>query len=540
MMPRTLAASLAACLVLLTLPAGAATQVDFAEGFTLIGSNPLFARGMNAAPAMYEHYLYIGSRTDGMPQHPHPGVLVVDVADPENPEVVGEIGSPDEGVPMETSRELRVWPEKKLLMVLNFQCSAILHACVSGADAAGSMTRTIKFYDLTDPAKPSLVSTYTPTRTPHEFFLWDDPARPGRALLYSAMTTSSTVQPNLIVTDISRARKGVFPEVAKWIGNDLYTDAERSSGADLRLHSLGLSADGRLAYLAYLGGGFFMLDTSDFADAKPAPKLRLATPVSKRVAWGSPGAHSAVKIYGTRYVLVTDEEYGDAVDPITGNDHGCPWGWARIVDVANEARPKVVAEFKIDENDESKCGFQDTPAGTFGTADPTTSFFSSYSAHNPTVLHDLAFVTWHSGGLRAIDLTDPTHPTQAGVFTPQPLTSVSTEDPALSIGGNKVVSWSYPIISGGLIYIVDVRNGLQVLRYTGRRHALVDGITFLEGNSNLGDAARLDGVSVLGAQISRPRPAPRPDLPATGVGSGETGVLLLVAAALIARRLRAA
>jgi hypothetical protein len=38
---------------------------------------------------------------------------------------------------------------------------------------------------------------------------------------------------------------------------------------------------------------------------------------------------------------------------------------------------------------------------------------------------------------------------------------------------------------------VDIRNGLYVLRYTGPRAGEVSGLTFLEGNSNLGDAVRI-------------------------------------------------
>jgi hypothetical protein len=71
------------------------------------------------------------------------------------------------------------------------------------------------------------------------------------------------------------------------------------------------------------------------------------------------------------------------------------------------------------------------------------------------------------------------------------LASVATEDPALSRGPNKVVMWSFPIIRDGLIYVVDIRNGLFVLRYTGPRSGEVGGISFLEGNSNLGDAGAL-------------------------------------------------
>jgi hypothetical protein len=52
--------------------------------------------------------------------------------------------------------------------------------------------------------------------------------------------------------------------------------------------------------------------------------------------------------------------------------------------------------------------------------------------------------------------------------------------------------WSFPIIHNGLIYVVDIRNGLYVLRYTGAHADEVNAITFLEGNSNLGDAGRLD------------------------------------------------
>ncbi len=97
--------------------------------------------------------------------------------------------------------------------------------------------------------------------------------------------------------------------------------------------------------------------------------------------------------------------------------------------------------------------------------------------------------------MQAIDLSDPTNPTQAGFFAPTPLSSVAIEDPALSRGPNKIVMWSYPIISKGLIYVIDIRNGLYILKYTGPHAAEVQGINFLEGNSNLGDAPELQGLS---------------------------------------------
>lgn len=81
---------------------------------------------------------------------------------------------------------------------------------------------------------------------------------------------------------------------------------------------------------------------------------------------------------------------------------------------------------------------------------------------------------------------------QAGWFSPTPLVEVANEDPALSMGTNKVVMWSFPIVQDGLIYVVDVRNDLYILDYAGSRAGELAGVTFLEGNSNLDDAVRLD------------------------------------------------
>jgi hypothetical protein len=98
-----------------------------------------------------------------------------------------------------------------------------------------------------------------------------------------------------------------------------------------------------------------------------------------------------------------------------------------------------------------------------------------------------------------IDVTDPTKPKTAASWAPDPLPAVVMEDPVLSSGQDKVVVWSYPIIQGGLIYVVDIRNGLYVLRYKGPYEQEVRTTKFLEGNSNLVDALQLGGVSEGGA-----------------------------------------
>jgi len=462
----------------------AAVRRDAAGSFELVGHSPLNNRGMNAALAVWGDHAYVGNRSDAS-QSPNAGVMVVDISDPSGPEVVGQIGAPNEGMPGGSSRELRILPEQGLLMVLSHACSELLHHCLSPSLSGASYFRSvIRFYDIRGEkaAAPELVSTYQPSRNapqqPHEFFVWSDPERPGRVLMYQTTPTTTsadaeTVRENLIVTDISNARDGAFPEIAKW--SPRIDNPDR----DDRLHSLTLSADGRRAYLAYLGGGFLVADTSDFAEAKPNPEVRLVTPVEDRVFWTDPGAHSSAKVPGKPYALVTDEVYGNIPGLLSA--HGCPWGWVRMVDVRDEAKPRVAAEYKLPVNEESSC--ENVP--------PDRHHASSFSAHNPTVSGDLALVTWHGAGLQAIDISKPSRPEPAAQYVPEPLPFVQTEDPMLSTGRDKVVMWSFPIVQDGLIYVIDVRNGLYVLRYRGPHQRELARVKFLDGNSNSGDAIRL-------------------------------------------------
>ncbi len=288
------------------------------------------------------------------------------------------------------------------------------------------------------------------------------------------MSTPSTRRDNILVTDISRARDGAFDEIASWRA-DFLPPQDRG-----RLHSLSISVYGDRAYLSYLQSGFFVVDTSEIAANFPTPEIKLVAPLATRVFWPGAGPHSAVKLFNNRYVMVADEVYGSR-----SSGGGCPWGWVRMIDISNEQQPEVVAEYRIDPYNEPD--FCTTEENT-----PERDRLSSFSSHNPTVLQNLAFITWHSAGLQAVIINDPTNPQHAAEFKPQPLPFVHTEGPALSSGIDKVVMWSYPIIKDGLIYVVDLRNGLYILRYHGRFAADVARIRFLEGNSNLGDALALE------------------------------------------------
>ena len=401
---------------------------------------------MNAGLAVGPRYAYIGNRTDASSGHPHPGVLVVDVHDPAKPRVVGEIAPPPAGT---SSRELRIWPDQDLLIVLNLPCGGSTHAC------SGSGVSSLGFYDLRgDLARaPRLIKELQTASAAHEMFLWVDPTRPGRALLYVSTDTPGDGSTGLFVLDISRTRSGEVATIAEWTGN------RELGGA---LHSVGVSADGNRTYLAHLGGGFAVLDSSDLAQGTPDPLVELITPHEAALRW-SPGPHSAIEVPGTSRVLTTDEVYGGS--------GSCPWGWVRLIDVGDPRRPRLVGELRIERNHVQSC------AGA-----PRSSAYS-FSSHNPTVVGGFALVSWHGGGLVAAEVGEDGIDALA-TFSPEPLMRVATEDPRLTAGPVKVAMWSTPIVSDGLIYVVDLRNGLYVLRYEGPGADALARTAYREGNSN--------------------------------------------------------
>jgi hypothetical protein len=478
---KVLAAVAAAALVL---PATAAAQKPPPKtgSITQVGHEPLMDRGMNAAIAVHGDYAYIGSRTDGGPSRPaHGGIMVVDISDPSDPTL---LGPPLDARPGESSRELRVWRSQEILIVLNTNCGVgpQLHHCTRPS------INSFRFYDISGANARSPKLLYQLDHSTHEFYLWEDPSNPERALMFggsagsSCGTSGGAPSCPFMVWDISAVPEGDRP-VTLFSGLHGYTEiaapvAKPAGG----LHSLSVSNDGTRAFFALLEGGFAVVDVSDFPAGAPNPQPRPITLNEARPTWPGPGAHSAVKLWNKEWAYVSDEVYGTATAP----GHGCPWGWARMIDISDPQRPTVEAEYRLPENFESTCADFNPPR-------------TSYSAHNPTLTPRIALTTWHSGGFQAINIQKPWAPSQLAEFFPEPLDEVLLEDPRLSsdpdTGRNeKVVMWSYPIIKDGLIYVVDLRNGLYVLEYEGRFENEIRHIEFLEGNSNQGDALCFEPV----------------------------------------------
>src|SRR5918999_4547908 len=116
--------------------------------------------------------------------------------------------------PGESSRELRVWKSQDVLIVLNTNCGVgpTLHHCTRPSIS------NIRFYDIAgeNAAAPKRISQFNVDT--HEFFLWEDPNDPQRALIFagnasgSCGTRGGSPSCPFSVWDISDVRSGAQPE----------------------------------------------------------------------------------------------------------------------------------------------------------------------------------------------------------------------------------------------------------------------------------------------------------------------------------------
>jgi hypothetical protein len=139
-------------------------------------------------------------------------------------------------------------------------------------------------------------------------------------------------------------------------------------------------------------------------------------------------------IRNRRFAVVTDE---DVTDDVLEDPPAFMW----ILDITNEQRPVPVATYQVDPTALA------VPGRRFG-------------AHQPWehVREDgIVFLSWFSGGVRAVDVSDPYRPSEVAAYVPPafpPHPVVQTNDVFVD--------------DRGLVFAIDRYRGLSVLEF---RHA---------------------------------------------------------------------
>lgn len=338
---------------------------------------------------------------------PH-GTSIVDVSNPRTPRLVAEISVPQDI----HSHKVRVLGD---LMLVNHE----RYPARGGAGADGPAVGLV-LYDIADRAQPRLIGRFpTVARGVHRFDLAGT-----RVFLSTEWDGFST---NILaIVDVARP---AHPElIGRWWLPGQHTAAgeEPPAGGHYWVH-LAL-ARGERAYAACGRAGAVIVDITDLRAPRTVGAAAWNPPYTCPTHTFLPLPHA---IRGRRFAVVTDE---DVTDDVLEDPPAFMW----VLDITNEARPVPVATYQ---------------ASPEGLAVPGRRF----GAHQPWEYvgpDNLVFLAWFSGGVRAVDVSDPYAPREAGYYVPPtPAGEAAPQTNDIFVDAR------------GLVYAIDRNRGLSVLEF---------------------------------------------------------------------------
>jgi len=138
--------------------------------------------------------------------------------------------------------------------------------------------------------------------------------------------------------------------------------------------------------------------------------------------------------------------------------------------------PGPVGDYSLPEQQPENCGSE-------GWDPDAVAWPGWLTPHFALPFPDVVFVTYYSGGIRAINISDPSEPAEVGHFFNEPVSEVrwATYGPSGDGGSSgdepvphqrlrnntSMFAFSYPVVHDGYVIYGDVHSGLYVLKYTG-------------------------------------------------------------------------
>ena len=173
-------------------------------------------------------------------------------------------------------------------------------------------------------------------------------------------------------------------------------------------HGMTLSPDGKRAYIADPGGEMLILDVSEIQARKASPQAREVS----RLTWKSASIPQNALPFtrdGKPYVL----EFDEYTQGTTGVGDTNAVGAGRIIDIADERAPRVVANLRLQINQPAEHAAASSDPGALSPVQGYAAHYCSLSSEvDPTVVA-CSFIT---SGLRVFDISDLLHPKEIAYY----------------------------------------------------------------------------------------------------------------------------
>ena len=354
--------------------------------------------------------------------------------------------------------------------------------------------------DMKDPAKPVVTDVIRTAAfsSPHESMRLNAK----RGLLVAAFGTPATAPGQLDVFDVSQdCRKpvpvsstplgflghegGFAPDGNTFYVGSLYfrtlTAIDLSDPRvpktlwatdDYEPHGVSISEDGNTLYMAQAAfddGGFSGLTVLDVSQVQKRV-LNPVVPVVSRLTWdtvSTPQNATPFTRNGRKYVMEIDEFGG-----------GASIGAARIIDVQDITKPKVVSDIRLAVNRAEAQG--DDLEGDPGNDQQFQGYQGHYCSLPSRVDPNILACTFIMSGLRVFDISDVTKPREIAYHN-KPIVPGTATNPNRA-GSFAMSAPAYDEATGDIWYS-DGNSGFYAVRLTGSaKRAKFAGSTVLPGN----------------------------------------------------------
>jgi hypothetical protein len=223
-------------------------------------------------------------------------------------------------------------------------------------------------------------------------------------------------------------------------------------------HGMSVSDDGRRGYLA-TSDALTIVDLSEVQDRKPNPQVREIS----RLTWSNvtiPQVAIPVTIKGRPYVVEVDEYSTNGPGGgVTGN--GATVGAARIIDVADETKPRVVPNIRLAVHQPEH---RAEIAGDPGAQSPVQGYAGHYCNVPQRVEPGIFACSMIASGLRVFDIRDPEKPKEIAYFMSPPSTISATGGPTIDERSNWAMSQPAFAPERGEIWYSDGNSGFYALK----------------------------------------------------------------------------